>query len=66
MLAEAHDAEGLGERLRWAAGHPQEMDEMGSRARHQYETRFRGPTHLAALLNTYAAAAGASKSVPNA
>ena len=66
MLAEAHDAEGLGERLRWAAGHPQEMDEMGSRARHQYETRFRGPTHLAALLNTYAAAAGASRSVPNA
>ena len=66
MLAEAHDAEGLGERLRWAACHPQEMDEMGSRARHQYETRFRGPTHLAALLNTYAAAAGASKSVPNA
>ena len=66
MLAEAHDAEGLGERLRWAACHPQEMDEMGSRARHQYETRFRGPTHLAALLNTYAAAAGASRSVPNA
>ena len=66
MLAEAHDAEGLGERLRWAAGHPQEMDEMGSRARYQYETRFRGPTHLAALLNTYAAAAGASRSVPNA
>ena len=66
MLAEAHDAEGLGERLRWAACHPQEMDEMGSRARYQYETRFRGPTHLAALLNTYAAAAGASRSVPNA
>jgi glycosyltransferase involved in cell wall biosynthesis len=66
MLAEPHDADSLGERLRWAAGHPQEMHEMGSRARYQYETRFRGPTHLAALLNTYVAAAGASGSVPNA
>jgi hypothetical protein len=30
-----------------------EMQEMGRRAREQYETRFRGATHLAALLDTY-------------
>lgn len=54
IFAEAHDAEGLGERIQWAVNHPAEMHEMGSQARKQYELRFRGPTHLAELLDVYA------------
>jgi len=57
LLADPHDANGLAERLRWATDHPNEMHEMGSRARDEYEARFRGPAHLEALLGTYAAAA---------
>jgi glycosyltransferase involved in cell wall biosynthesis len=53
MLVDAHDPDGLVERLRWAARHADEMQEMGRRAREQYETRFRGATHLAALLDIY-------------
>lgn len=57
ILVEAHDAEGLAERMRWAASHREEMHQMGCHARRQYEMRFRGPAHLKALLDTYAAAA---------
>lgn len=57
LLAPPHDADGLAEQLRWASSHPEEMHQMGCRAREQYETRFRGPTHLAALLDTYATVA---------
>ena len=56
LLAEAHDAEGLANQLQWAAGHAVEMQQMGRRARQQYEERFRGPTHLRALLDSYEAA----------
>ena len=54
VLAEAHDAEGLGDRLTWATSHAAEMAEMGRGARRRYEARFRGPAHLAALLESYA------------
>jgi glycosyltransferase involved in cell wall biosynthesis len=56
LLADPHDADGLAERLRWATDHPNEMREMGSRARQEYEARFRGPAHFEALLGTYSAA----------
>lgn len=58
MLTEPHDAHRLAEKMAWAASHAEEMRQMGRRARQQYETRFRGPTHLGALLETYAAANG--------
>lgn len=54
LLAEPDDAAGLADRIRWAADHPNEMQEMGANARHLYETRFRGESHLAALLAAYA------------
>jgi len=57
MLAEAHDAEALGNRLRWAISHTAEMAEMGQAARTRYQAQFRGPTHLAALLAAYTAGA---------
>jgi glycosyltransferase involved in cell wall biosynthesis len=62
LLADAHDTDGLAERLRWAISHPNEMREMGSRARQEYETRYRGPEHLDALLDSYAVALGAGPS----
>lgn len=55
MLADAHDANDLGDRMKWAASNEEELRQMGRDARQRYETRFRGPTHLAALLDTYAA-----------
>jgi glycosyltransferase involved in cell wall biosynthesis len=57
LLAQPHDPDALAERLRWAASHPKEMHQMGCRARERYETRFRGPMHLSALLDIYSAAA---------
>ena len=55
-LTEPHDTDGLAAKLSWATGHSTEMGEMGRRARQEYETRFRGPSHLGALLDTYRAA----------
>lgn len=57
VLIEAHDSEALAERIRWAAGHGDELRQMGIQARQRYETRYRGPGHLEALLETYGAAA---------
>jgi glycosyltransferase involved in cell wall biosynthesis len=53
LLAKPGDAGGLAERLRWANDHPDQMSRMGSNARQEYETRYRGATHLADLLDTY-------------
>jgi len=69
LLANPGDAQDLADRLRWAVDHPCEMRQMGSSARLMYETRYRGPAHLAALLNTYgrlsaAAAPGRIPSTP--
>lgn len=55
VFAEAHDADGLGAQLEWATTHAQKMAQMGRDARQRYEARFRGPTHLTALMDTYAA-----------
>ena len=54
LLAEPNDAVGLADRLRWAVEHPDEMRQMGANARRSYETRYRGRTHLAALMEGYA------------
>jgi glycosyltransferase involved in cell wall biosynthesis len=53
LLAKPGDAADLAERLRWANDHPAEMRQMGSSARLQYETKYRGGPHRAALLGTY-------------
>jgi glycosyltransferase involved in cell wall biosynthesis len=53
LLASPGDAQGLADRLRWAVDHPHEMRKMGSNARLAYETMYRGPAHLTALLDTY-------------
>jgi len=63
LLTEPHDADGLAAQLRWAATHPEAMQERGCDARRQYEARFRGPAHLSALLDTYAAAASRNEPV---
>ena len=56
LLANAHDANGLAERIQWATAHPVEMREMGANARRFYEARLRGAAHLANLLDAYQAA----------
>jgi glycosyltransferase involved in cell wall biosynthesis len=56
LLVEPGDPTTLAERMRWALDHPDEMRAMGARAREQYERRYRGPTHLAMLLDVYRAA----------
>jgi glycosyltransferase involved in cell wall biosynthesis len=66
LLSEAHDAVGLAELLRWAASHRQEMHLLGLNARQRYEERFRGPTHLAALLDTYEGVLTSPRSLPGA
>jgi glycosyltransferase involved in cell wall biosynthesis len=53
LLAEPGDADQLGERFAWAIDHPAELAGMGARARQAYESRFRGATHLATLLDIY-------------
>jgi glycosyltransferase involved in cell wall biosynthesis len=59
LLARPGDAADLAGRLRWASDHPAEMRQMGSAARLAYETRYRGRTHLDALLSTYGRLIGA-------
>ena len=68
ILANPGDAQDLADRLRWAADHPHEMRTMGSKARLMYETTYRGPAHLAALLDTYRrlTAAAAHGRIPSA
>lgn len=60
LIVRPGDAEDLANRLRWAAGHPDEMRKMGVGARRVYEGRYRGGAHLAALLSTYDRLATAS------
>jgi glycosyltransferase involved in cell wall biosynthesis len=59
LLAEPSDARDLAERISWAIANPSEMREMGAIARSRYEARFRGETHLAALLEAYRSVAPA-------
>jgi glycosyltransferase involved in cell wall biosynthesis len=44
----------LADRIRWAVGHEDQMRRLGRNARQRYETQFRGPTHLAGLMEAYA------------
>ena len=55
LLVDPGDAGQLGERFAWATKHPGELAALGANARQQYEARFRGQTHLAELLEVYAA-----------
>ena len=55
LLAEPGDADQLGERFAWAINRPAEVAEVGARARERYVSRYRGATHLAALLDIYQA-----------
>lgn len=54
LLVEPNDPDALGQRLRWAREHPEEMRQMGRNAREVYEANFRGPSHLDSLLDGYA------------
>jgi glycosyltransferase involved in cell wall biosynthesis len=54
LLVEPNDADDLADRIRWGTSHPDQMRRMGMSARQRYEDRFRGPAHLAALLEAYA------------
>ena len=66
LLAEPGDDLDLANRVRWAVEHPHEMLQMGANARKRYETRYRGASHLAALLDTYQAPNARSRSVASA
>jgi glycosyltransferase involved in cell wall biosynthesis len=57
MHAAPGDPVALAERIGWALEHTDAMRQMGSNARRAYELRYRGASHLEALLDTYAAAA---------
>jgi glycosyltransferase involved in cell wall biosynthesis len=61
LLATPGDDGDLAARLRWASEHSAEMREMGSNARREYETKYRGGVHLNALLDTYQRLIGASR-----
>ena len=56
LLAKPGDSADLANRMRWAAEHPREMAAMGTSARQRYESRYRGPLHLGALLDAYRSA----------
>jgi glycosyltransferase involved in cell wall biosynthesis len=66
LLAEPGDAIDLADRLHWASDHPDEMRKMGSNARLEYEAKYRGGMHLAALLATYQRLIETSGPVANA
>ena len=57
MLTEPHEVESLARGIRWAVGHPAQMARLGANARRQYEASYRGPLHLATLLDLYRGAA---------
>jgi glycosyltransferase involved in cell wall biosynthesis len=57
LLAQPDDPEDLARQIRWAVDHPTEMAQFGMVARQRYEERYRGPSHLAALLEVYRDAA---------
>lgn len=53
LLVRAGDADDLGRKIQWSIEHPTEMARMGGEARRRYESRYRGPAHLDALLAVY-------------
>jgi glycosyltransferase involved in cell wall biosynthesis len=58
LHARPDDAEDLAARLRWAVDHPAEMAALGLAARDRYVQRYRGTSHLEALLELYGSVAG--------
>lgn len=60
LLVEPGDPDELADRMRWAIDHAEEMRQMGTRARQRYEERYRGATHRAALLDSYASVVASS------
>jgi len=66
LLVEPGDDIDLANRVRWAVDHPHEMLRMGATARKRYDTRYRGASHLAALLDIYQAPSGRRRSVAGA
>ena len=58
MLAEPDNARDLAGRIRWANDHRDEMHRMGANARLRYETRYRGASHLAGLMEAYTSVGG--------
>jgi glycosyltransferase involved in cell wall biosynthesis len=61
LLTVPGQADDLSAKLRWAVEHPADMAAMGARARSRYEALYRGPSHLAALLDAYAFAASSAQ-----
>ena len=57
LLVAPNDPAALGERIRWATDHPADLAALGAGARQDYLDRYRGSSHLAALLETYEAVA---------
>jgi glycosyltransferase involved in cell wall biosynthesis len=57
LHARPDDPEDLAARHRWAVDHPAEMAGMGHAARERYIQRYRGTSHLEALLELYASVA---------
>ncbi|MBI3745843.1 MAG: glycosyltransferase family 4 protein [Chloroflexi bacterium] len=58
LVVEPNDPASLAERIRWAYDNPEKMRAMGRQARHAYEARYRGPAHLAGLVDAYLPVAG--------
>lgn len=61
LLVTPGDPEDLARAIRWAVDHPDKMAAMGAAARQRYEDRYRGPDHLAALLDVYASTSAAPR-----
>ena len=61
LLVTPGDPVDLARAIRWAVDHPGEMAGMGAAARRRYENRYRGPDHLAALLDVYASTSAAPR-----
>jgi glycosyltransferase involved in cell wall biosynthesis len=53
LLVNPGDPDSLAHAMKWALDNPDAMRQMGACARQAYEERYRGPTHLAALLDVY-------------
>ncbi|HJP71918.1 MAG TPA: glycosyltransferase [Candidatus Limnocylindria bacterium] len=53
LLVPPGDADALAAAIAWAHDHPSEMRAMGLNARRRYEERYRGASHLAALMDIY-------------
>jgi glycosyltransferase involved in cell wall biosynthesis len=60
-LFRAGDAADLAEKVRWAFGHPREMEAMGRAARREYEEKYSAPRNYDMLMAIYESAIGAKR-----